>query len=374
MEMGTILAFTDRQRAIIGAVLAKPAIRRSEVAQQLGISAQTIMRAVLPLVEMGALQETLLTTGGRGKPASSLKFASGSLVTLGISLASDRVRVQYCDLAGKALVSLTTQRSYESAAVQVAELDRLLNESQKLISQSATLVGVGVSVQGYLLDKGVRFMARSDPIGWARFDLQAHLFERYCVPVKLMNDGKTLASSLILDSPYQNFFCLHLSSGIGGGIVSGGQLLMGANGNAGEVGNLFSHSPDRPLDSAFLKAANIETWADWPGLSELPAKDHHTLCRFLEQAGALISNALEQSLAILDFEAVYLCSRMPEDLLKALCEHVDIPPLGTNLVGNISELRNPAPTLHPFHVQQFARLACVMALDNFLTPSNTATV
>ena len=374
MKMDAQFALTDNQRAIIGAVLASPDIRRSQVAKQLGISAQTTMRAVLPLIKMGALQETLLSTGGRGKPANGLKFAPGSLLTLGISLASDRVRIQYCDLAGSTLVSLNTERVYESAADQVAQLDQLLSESQKQIAASAILVGVGVSVQGYLLDKGVRFMARADPIGWASFDLKAHLFARFRVPIKLMNDGKTLTSSLTLTSPYRNFFCLHLSSGIGGGIVSGGHLLMGANGNAGEIGKLFSHAPDRPIDTAFLKAAGLASWADWPGFAKLPPKDHQSLCRFLHHAGGLISTALEQSLAILDFEAVYLCSRMPKDLLTALCDHIDVQPLGTSLVGKTSDLRNPAPVLHPYHVPHFAPLACRMALDVFLTPAKTTFV
>lgn len=374
MKMEPLRAFTDNQRAIIGAVLATPDMRRSQIALQLGISAQTTMRAVLPLVEMGVLQETHLSTGGRGKPARGLKFASGSMVTLGISLASDRVRVQYCDLAGDTLVSLNRVRSFDNADDQVAELDQLLSESQKQISASAILVSVGVSVQGYLLDKGVRLMARADPVGWAKLDLQAHLFERFQVPIRLMNDGKTLTSSLILTSPYRNFFCLHLGSGIGGGIVSGGQLLMGANGNAGEIGNLFSHAPDRPIDVSFLRAANLASWADWPGFAKLPAQDHQTLCEYLQHAGGLISNALEQSLAILDFEAVYLCSRMPEDLLTALCDHIDVPPLGTSLVGKTSDLRNPAPVLHPVHVPHFAPLACRMALDVFLTPAKTTFV
>lgn len=332
------------------------------------------MRAVLPLIEIGALQETQIPSSGRGKPASSLTFSNGSLMTLGISLASDRIRVEFCDLAGHELVSLTTKKSYQCAQDQLVDLDDLLSASQAQLPSSVMLVAVGVSVQGYFLDRGARFTAKADPSGWAKFDLQAHLFERFDVPVKLMNDGKTLASSLIQIAPYQNFICLHLASGIGGGIVSGGKLVLGANGNAGEIGSLFPESSDRPIESTFLKAANLDSWADWSGFSDLPLEAQSKFEGLLVRAAAMIEKALEQSLAILDFEAVYLCSRMPEDILKALCDHIEVAPLGTSLVGQSVILRNPTPILHPFHVPYFAPLACRMALDTFLTSSKTATV
>lgn len=371
--METMPALTDHQRAIIAVVLEHPDIRRSELAAKLGISAQTTMRAVLPLIKIGALQETLLNTGGRGKPASSLKFVSFSILTLGISLASDRIRVEFSDLAGQVMVSLSTEKSYQNAADQLSELDELLAAGQLQIPAAAMLVGAGVSIQGYFLDRGTRFMARADPNGWPKIDLQAHLFERLGVPVKLMNDGITLASSLILIAPYKNFVCLHLGSGIGGGIVSGGRMLVGANGNAGELGNLFPASPDRPVESAFLKASQIEKWTDWPGILGLPAPAQKTLLALLKRAGAMIATAMEQSLAVLDFEAAYVCSRMPADLLKALCDNAKIMPVGTNLVGQNSDLRNPAPILHPYHVPLYAPLACRMARDIFLTTAKTTT-
>ncbi len=373
MSTDSMLDLTDHQRAIIGAVLAKPAIRRTEISSQLGISAQTTMRAVLPLIEVGALQETQITSGGRGKPASSLTFVKGAMATLGISIASDRIRVEFCDLAGNQLVSQSSEKPYQSAAEQLIELDGLLNASQALLPKTAILVSVGVSIQGYFLDRGTRFTAKIDPSGWAKFDLQAHLFARFGVPVKLMNDGKTLASSLILIAPYQNFVCMHLGSGIGGGIVCGGQLVMGANGNAGEIGSLFPQSQNRPIESAFLIAAGIGNWADWVGFSGLSKGTYNKFSDFLDHAGAKIADALEKSLSILDFEAVYICSRMPADVLEVLCDRIHVAPLGTNLVGQSANLRNPAPIIHPFHVPYFAPLACRMARDIFLSSTKIAT-
>ena len=183
-----------------------------------------------------------------------------------------------------------------------------------------------------------------------------------------MNDGKTVASSLIQSAPYPHFLCLHLGSGIGGGVISHGRLLCGANGNAGELGRLFPSISDRPVEAMFLNVAGIADWADWPGLTDARARDMQPV---LARAGAEISRVLEQTLAVLDFEAVYLCSRMPRDLLGALADQIEVAPLGTEIVGNNADLRNPAPAIHPFHVPQYARLACEMALDSFLCPAHS---
>jgi len=372
MQHGAMLALTDHQRAIIGAVLAEPGIRRPEMAERLGISAQTIMRAVRPLLDSGALREDQMASGGRGKPALCLRFEPKTMTTLGISLASDRIRVEFRDLSGQGLAAESVQRAYGSAGAQLADLDALLDDQLARLPESAMLVAAGVSVQGYFLDRGTRFAARADPAGWAAIDLQSHLYDRLGVPIRLMNDGSTVASSLILKAPYRHFICLHLGSGIGGGVVSDGRLLTGANGNAGELGSFFPRNDDRPVEAMFLATAGRTDWADWPGLAALAEDRVQRLGSALTRAGDEISRVLEQTLAVLDFEAVYLCSRMPADLLDALADRIAVTPLGTDLVGQSRDLRNPAPAIHPFHVPHYARLACEMALDSFLSPAHPA--
>jgi len=358
----TPTSLTEHQRAILGAVLAQPALRRGEVSDRLGISAQTTMRAVLPMIEQGILSEHRITSGGRGKPAHQLGFVAGSLATIGISLAVDRVRIEIEDLGGEHLSSASRTGTYDDARVQLTDMDALLQEALAGLSQATQVMGAGVSVQGYLMAGGTRFAAKADPEGWAQIDLPAHLSERLGMPVQLMNDGRTLASSLIRSSPFANFVCLHIGSGIGGGVVSNGALVAGANGNAGEFGALFPDGPDRPVEPAFLRAFGLDSWAEWRGLPDVsPA--------FLDRAAEQVSTAITNVLPLLDFEAVYLCSRMPKELLGALCDRIEIEPLGFGRFGGALAARNPPPIVKAHHVPNYARLACRMAVDAVLRPA-----
>lgn len=358
---------TIHQRAILGATLAQPHIRRAEVSEQLGISVQTTMRAVLPLIDDGILNEVRAASGGRGKPARELGFVPASLATVGISLAVDRVRVEICDLAGHVLASVSQATTYDNAVVQLGDLDRVLNQALGDLSPATRVIGAGISVQGYLMSGSTRFAAKADPVGWAQVDLIAHLYQRLGVSIQLMNDGRTLASSLIRTSPHQDFICLHIGSGIGGGVVSKGTLVSGANGNAGELGALFPAGPDRPVEPAFLAAAGLDSWTHWTGFDQ---GETTALLAFLDQSASAINNAIATALVLLDFEAVYICSRMPSDVLGALGDRLKIDPIGTDRFAQALDATNAAPRIYTRHVPNHAQLACRMALDAFLAPAD----
>ncbi|WP_435141875.1 ROK family protein [Pseudopelagicola sp. nBUS_19] len=359
---------TDHQRAILGAVLAQPHIRRAEVSDRLGISVQTTMRAVLPLIDSGVLTEIHAASGNRGKPARELGFVSASLATIGISLAVDRVRVEVCDLAGQVLSSSNQATNYDCATVQLSDLDRLLDTALAELPAKTKIIGAGVSVQGYLMSGSTRFAAKADPAGWAQIDLMTHLRQRLGVLVQLMNDGRTLASSLIRCSPHQDFICLHIGSGIGGGVVSKGMLVSGANGNAGEIGALFPAGPERPVEPAFLTAAGLDSWSNWAGL---PQGETPTLLAFLDQSAGAISDAIATALALLDFEAIYVCSRMPLDLLSAITDRLKVDPIGATRFDGALAATNAVPLIYAHHVPNHAQLACRMALDAFLAAADT---
>lgn len=366
------ISLTDHQRAILGVVLGNPGIRRAEISERLDISPQTTMRAVNPMVDYGILKERQIASIGRGKPANGLRYCKGSLLTMGISLAVDRVRVCISDLSGKKVSSSKISKAYTSSKQQLADLDHEIEKVQSKALGRGSLVGIGVSVQGYFLKERTRFAAKADPFGWAATDLRGHLQEKLRVPVRLMNDGRTLAASLLTATQSTDFLCIHIGSGIGGGVVLDGSLIEGVHGNAGEIGQLFPKNDDRPTEPHFLQAAGCRTWKKWPGLDCGSADDMARFDTFLESAAVKIGHAIETALVLLDFEEVYICSRMPAEVLHELCARAKVAPLGTDIAGPDERLLNPAPKIHPHHVSNHAKLACQMAVEAFLSPIDTS--
>ncbi len=367
------LELTDHQRAVIAAVLNEPGIRRNRLSRLLDVSPQTTMRAVNPLVENGILRETAVSSGGRGKPATVLEFMPGALLTVGISLALDRVRVSICDLAGTEKAAAETARLYHSAAEQLADLDRKIDETLSEIGDLSRIVGVGVSVQGYFLEIGARFTSRADPAGWAEINLHTHLSKRFRLPVRIMNDGKTITTSLMSTTGSSDFLCIHIGSGIGGGIVLNGALIEGTHGNAGEVGPLFPMRADRPTEPNFLAAAGQTNWEGWEGIDAMDGCNRQNFQAFVTQSSSQIAEVIETALALLDFGEVYLCSRMPRDVLETLCGQIDVAPLGADLVGASTFLNNGPPEIISRHIPNHARLACRMALESFLSQTDLPT-
>ena len=77
---------------------------------------------------------------------------------------------------------------------------------------------------------------------WRGFSLRGRLAEHLGVPTFVDNDAKALALGEAWRGAAQgetDFVALVVSTGVGGGIVSRGQLLDGADGNAGHIGHVF---------------------------------------------------------------------------------------------------------------------------------------
>lgn len=87
--------------------------------------------------------------------------------------------------------------------------------------------------------------------GWIDVPLRALISERFQVPVVVGNDANIAALGewhFGAGQGYRNMLYFTISTGIGGGIIDDGQLVLGQLGLAGEVGHI-TVDPDGPLCS-----------------------------------------------------------------------------------------------------------------------------
>ncbi|WP_371171078.1 ROK family transcriptional regulator [Aliiroseovarius sp. 2305UL8-7] len=355
---------TRNQRILLKEALKAPETPRNALADIVGISAPSAMRAVRPLVEAGILQERRGDPDGRGKPPGLVQVMPNKLVLLGISISSSRVRVLLSDIAGADLTMLEDVQEWTDAAKQLATVDALVAQALDA-NKDAILVGAGIVVQGFFISRGKRFAARWDMEGWAAIDLHAHMETRLGVPATIRNDGKALAVHVAQEQPYRHFFCIGIGTGIGGGLVSEGRLIEGRFGNAGEIGQIFTDTAARPIEARFLEASGCSDWSEWDGFEALSNSQSQVLKAWLDTAAHSIGQAAGIALALLDFEAVYLCARIPEDILEALARRIYIAPLGQNIAGEDGPT-NPPPKVIAYPLAHLAKLASQMAKREFL--------
>ncbi len=124
----------------------------------------------------------------------------------------------------------------------------------------ATLVGViqqvrsgdepvcGVGTGGPMSPGGEEVSPLNIPV-WRRFPLRRRLAEATGLPTFVDNDAKALALGegwVGAAAGVDDFLAMVVSTGVGGGVVSGGRLLDGASGNAGHIGHVVVRPDGNP--------------------------------------------------------------------------------------------------------------------------------
>lgn len=116
------------------------------------------------------------------------------------------------------------------------------------VSGGSEVTAVGVGAPGLVDVEGVLRFAPNLP-GIAGLALKGELEGRLGVPVQADNDANCAAwgeRQLGAAEGLDDMVLVTLGTGIGGGIVSGGRILRGANGFAGEVGHMVV-DPEGPV-------------------------------------------------------------------------------------------------------------------------------
>jgi glucokinase len=115
------------------------------------------------------------------------------------------------------------------------------DQADRLGTQAGTRVAaVGVAAPGPL-DSSSGIVTRSSNLGWTDVPLAPMLSRRLAAPAALEDDANTAALGewrFGVGHRVDPMGYLTVSSGVGGAVVVGGQVVHGASGNAGEVGHI----------------------------------------------------------------------------------------------------------------------------------------
>ena len=179
---------------------------------------------------------------------NSWGFLGNQGYILGMDIGSYGLRSALIDLH-----SHTYHSAYHDTSAASAE--DLLGESialaANLLKQHGVahdrLVRVGVGFAGPVdARRGIAQLSHRVP-GWEQYPLQQRIEEAFGAVTLIDNDANLIAlaeATFGIGRDVQHLFYLHLSSGVGGGLVLDGRLYHGASTMAGEIG----HAPIGPLD------------------------------------------------------------------------------------------------------------------------------
>lgn len=215
---------------------------KAELAALTGLARSTVSVRVDALLAAGLLRPAGEAASTGGRPPARVAFNARSGLVLAVDLGATHATVALADLAGVFLDSHT--RTIDIGDGPERLLDVILHDGAALLDSPAAagipLLGIGLGVPGPVEHSSGR--PTNPPImpGWDRFDVPGYVQRTFDVPVLVDNDVNILALGEHATSwPHvDDLVFVKVSTGIGAGIIAGGQLQRGAQGSAGDMGHV----------------------------------------------------------------------------------------------------------------------------------------
>ncbi len=182
-----------------------------------------------------------ITNGDRGACYHARFMGDVSEFSIGVDLGGTNLRAAAIDRSGKMLdrVSGSTARSEGREAILGDMVDAIRTLRERL--GASGLAGIGVAVPGFiLLEEGV-IRNSNNLASLENFPIRDELSRRLGTPVILENDANAAALGekwIGAGRSVSDLVLLTLGTGIGGGVISGGKVLRGFLGMAGELGHI----------------------------------------------------------------------------------------------------------------------------------------
>ncbi len=190
-------------------------------------------------------------------------------VVIGVDLGGTHVSCGLVDLKGNifGIYEISVDRTEKPEKIISHDLIGII---KKCIDQKSELKdrikGIGIGIPGRTDSKnGICVFAPN--FNWRNVDIRTPLEQTLNLPTFILNDARAMA----LGEKYfgngkgvDDFISIAIGTGIGGGIVAGGTLLMGADEAAGEIGHI-TVDPDGPQCACGARGC-VETLASRLGI------------------------------------------------------------------------------------------------------------
>ncbi len=164
-----------------------------------------------------------------------------SAYSIGVDLGGTNLRAAAVDADGQLLARISEPADFAAGPEQVAcEIAKAIDTVRQQVG-SVGLLGVGIGIPGYIdIDAGVVLGAANLP-GFTGFPIRDRIQQHLATPILLENDANAAALGEMwigAGKDVKDLILLTLGTGIGGGIVTGGKVLHGFRGMAGEFGHM----------------------------------------------------------------------------------------------------------------------------------------
>lgn len=285
---------------------------RADLARQSGLTPTTVSSVTAELIADGLINEVgRKASTSAGKPATLLAVEPDGRHVIALDLSDDDViEAAVVNLAGKIVARHSQARNGETGKKSSAAIGRFARDIARTLDRP--LLGVGCATPGIVDDHGVVLTAAH--VKWNDEPLAAKLTAAVQVPCYVANDANAavLAEYSALGSTTENLLVVRVGGGVGAGLVIGGELFVGDQFAAGEIGHVVVDD-----EGALCKCGRrgcLEAIVSAPLLAQrLNGVDDGDRARHLELAGRHLGIVLAALVGALNLSEIVLSG--PMDLL-----------------------------------------------------------
>ena len=234
------------RRTVLREISRSGKVPRIDLASRTGISPATVTSITADLLRGGLIEEVRqharASSGSRGRPKVDLKIAGAAHMVAGLKVAGTKISVVMLDFEGKDRAEL--ELDIGDSCLSPDELATAINISLSQLCQAAgvgrdRISGLGIGLAG-MVEAETGLVYWSPSLSARNINLGTVLQDKLGLPVFLDNDANLVAMAELkfgLGSDHRDFLVVTIESGVGMGMVFGGQVYRGARGCGAEFGH-----------------------------------------------------------------------------------------------------------------------------------------
>lgn len=236
----------ESSRSILRAIASRGPVARADLAVETGLSRPTVTEITANLLKGGLIKEVpraaKAESQGRGRPRVDLTIEGAARMVAGLKVSGTEISLVLTDFDGRPITHLDQPLTPGPLpAQQLAEdiargLTALADQAGVPLSN---ISGVGVGLAG-IMDAKAGHVYWSPSLDQRDVAFQSILAETISLPVFIDNDANLVAiaeKSVGLGRGLSDFIVVTIESGVGMGIVLGGEVYRGARGSGAEFGH-----------------------------------------------------------------------------------------------------------------------------------------
>ncbi|WP_336501258.1 ROK family transcriptional regulator [Microbacterium paraoxydans] len=288
------------------------AMSRADLSRETGLTRVTISDLVAEFIADGIVVEIGVREAvGPGKPPILIDIDRVGHQIIGLDLSGPTAfEGAVLSLDGDVLERRQVPRPETPDGDAAYETLRGLAQTLVEIATQPVL-GVGIGTPGVVRPDGL--VLSSPNLGWTDFPLEAKLSADLDLPVLARNDANAaVLAEYTFGEAEADFMLIKIGRGVGAGLITGSQPLLGSRFAAGEIGHVVVGTDGGPR-CACGKIGCLEAWLSVSRMQEALDADPAAREEILRDSGTRMAIAIAPIVAALDLSEVVLSG--PADLL-----------------------------------------------------------